>query len=266
MRKPSVLVLVLVPLVVVGAGVLLFSRSVPESADGVPEVLRIEVVARLPHDPDAFTQGLLIHDGLFYESTGLYGRSSLRIVDPATGRVLQRVDVPAEYFAEGLALHDGVLIQLTWREQTAFVYDPATLERVGTLRYAGEGWGLASNGSELFLTDGSSGIRVVDGRLRTRRVIEVRDAGEPVGDLNEIEWYKGTILANVWQRERIARIDPETGDVVAWIDCSGLRPRRPGGSGEDVMNGIAYDPAGDRLYLTGKLWPHVYEVRILAGE
>lgn len=223
------------------------------------------VVNRFPHDPNAFTQGLVFHEGVLYESTGLNGQSSLRRVSLETGEVLARRDIDARYFAEGLALWRDSLIQLTWQAGTAFVYDRSSLEPTGTLSYTGEGWGLASDGQKLILSDGGP-----DGELRfldpetfaeTGRLV-VRDRGAPVNFLNELEVVGDEIFANVWQTERIARISPETGDVTGWIDLTGLLPAAERSHPDAVLNGIAWDAANDRLFVTGKLWPTLFEIRL----
>ncbi len=249
-----------------GWGVL---SSLPQAKErqrrGTPPPLhyRAKVVAVYPHDEAAFTQGLLYHDGALFESTGQYGESTLRRVELETGAVLQKHELEPNYFGEGLALHNGRLIQLTWKEGTAFVYDVETMKLLETLAYAGEGWGLASNGEELFFTDGSDCIRVMDGNLKMRRRIEVRDHTGPVERLNEAEWYKGALLINVWGADLLAQVDSKTGDVLAWIDCSGLLPAGERTSRTDVLNGIAYDAKSDRLFVTGKYWPKLFQIELV---
>ncbi len=227
-----------------------------------PAHYKARVVAEYPHDEAAFTQGLLYHDGALFESTGQYGESTVRQVKLETGEVLQQREIAPEYFAEGLALHNGRLIQLTWKEGTAFVYDIETLNLLGTLTYSGEGWGLASNGTELFFTDGSDRIRVMDGNLRMLRRIEVRDGSGPVERLNEAEWYRGTLLVNVWGTDLLVQVDPSTGRVLAWVDCSGLLPAGERTQRTDVLNGIAYDEERNRLFVTGKYWPKLYQIEL----
>jgi glutamine cyclotransferase len=221
-----------------------------------------DVLRSYPHDPEAFTQGLVYLDGFFYESTGLNGRSSLRKVEPETGKVVQRVDVPRRYFAEGLAHWNGRLLQLTWDTKVGFIYDRATFKQLGSFPYTGEGWGLAQDGRRLIMSDGTAVLRFLDPEtfVETGR-IQVRDASGPVMHLNELEVVRGELLANVWLTDRIARIAPATGMVTGWIDLQGLRPRQDP-TGNAVLNGIAYDSAGDRLFVTGKLWPRVYEIRL----
>lgn len=216
------------------------------------------------HDPHAFTQGLVFHDGLFYESTGLYGRSSVRIVDPTGGEVLTSVDLGSDYFGEGLEVVDDQVVQLTWKEGTAFVWDARTLEPLGTYTYGGEGWGLCAFADRFVMSDGSSTLTFRD--LDTFEVvgeIEVLLEGEPVDRLNELECVDDLVYANVWYSDDIMVIDRETGQVVARIDGSPLREHLSSTEGIDVLNGIAYDPARRVFFLTGKLWPEIFEIRIV---
>ena len=222
------------------------------------------IVATFPHDTGAFTQGLVFADGGFYESTGLNGESSVRRVEIATGKVLQRIDVPSEYFAEGLALVGNELLQLTWQSKVGFVYDRKTFAQTGTFRYGTEGWGIAYDGkSRLVMSDGSDTLTFLDPKTRAvTKSLKVSDAGTPVGNLNELEWIEGEIWANVWTTDRIARISPATGEVTAWVDLGALWPRHERRPPADVMNGIAYDPAARRIFVTGKKWPRVYQIRV----
>lgn len=222
-----------------------------------------EVVNTWSHDADAFTQGLLFHDGVFYESTGQIGGSSLRKVEPTTGKVLQKIDVPPPIFAEGLALLNGKLYQLTWENHKAFVYDVGTFQKLGEFHVDGEGWGLTEDGESLILSDGSNQIRFIDpATFRIKRTISVMDKGQPLRELNELEYVKGEIYANIWHKDQIVRIDPQTGAVLGWIDLKGLLPAGQVSDEEAVLNGIAYDEAGDRLFITGKLWPKLFEIRL----
>jgi glutamine cyclotransferase len=229
-------------------------------------VFGFDVVGAFPHDAEAFTQGLVYVDGFFYESTGLNGRSSLRKVAPETGQVVQRLDVARRYFAEGLAHWDGRLVQLTWDTQVGFVYDRESFGLLRTFPYTGEGWGLAQDGRHLIMSDGTSTLRFLDPEtLAEVRRVSVRDRSGPVANLNELEVVRGSVLANVWLTDRIARIDPQSGRVTSWIDLAGLRP--PSNAASDaVLNGIAYDAKGDRLFVTGKLWSQVYEIRLRPRE
>ncbi|MBK9241641.1 MAG: glutaminyl-peptide cyclotransferase [Acidobacteria bacterium] len=221
------------------------------------------VVNSFPHDPGAFTQGLVYADGEFLESTGLFGESSLRRVEIATGKVLQRKAIDAKYFAEGLALVGDALVQLTWQSKIGFVYDRKTFTQRRTFQYQTEGWGIAYDvKGGLVMSDGSDRLTFLDPKTyAVTRTIRVTDAGRPVPQLNELEWIEGEIWANVWQTDRVARIAPATGAVNAWVDFSTLWPQARRTPPADVLNGIAYDAAGKRIFVTGKKWPRVYEVR-----
>lgn len=221
-----------------------------------------EVVHTYPHDRSGFTQGLLFLDGALYESTGLNGQSSLRKVDLGTGTVLKQQDVPSQYFAEGLAALNGKLYQLTWQNQKGFIYDLQTFEQQGTFTYSGEGWGLTTDGKSLIMSDGTAQIRFLDPTtFQVQRTITVTDQGKPIDRLNELEWVKGEIFANVWITPIVVRIDPASGKVLGVIDFSGLLSSAER-QGTDVLNGIAYDATGDRLFITGKLWPKLFEVHL----
>jgi glutaminyl-peptide cyclotransferase len=225
------------------------------------------VIAEFPHDPDAFTQGLLYHDGFLYESTGVYGASSLRRVDLETGRVLQQVDLPADYFGEGLALWGERLIQLTWQENTGFLYDRETFQLLDQFSYPGEGWGLTHDGQRLIMSDGTAELRFWDpDTLEEIGRVTVRDHQGPVNMLNELEYVRGEVYANVWMSDRIARIDPASGRVIAWIDLAGLLSAADRQGRVDVLNGIAYDAAGDRLLVTGKWWPKLFHIELVPPE
>jgi glutamine cyclotransferase len=222
-----------------------------------------EVVQAWPHDTTAFTEGLLFRHGDLLESTGLNGESTLRDVDLATGRVLKEISVPAQYFGEGLTVMGSHAYQLTWQNGIGFIYDADTFQLQGQFAYTGEGWGLTTDGRWLILSDGTSRIRFLDpATFKVVRTIDVTQAGRPVERLNELEWVKGEVFSNVWQTDEIMRIDPATGKVRGVIDLTGLLSpgdRRPD---TDVLNGIAYDDAGDRLFVTGKRWPKVFEIRL----
>jgi glutamine cyclotransferase len=222
-----------------------------------------EVVATYPHDREAFTQGLVYDDGVLYESTGLNGRSSLRKVNLQTGEVLQRRDLDPQYFAEGLALFNGQLIQLTWQSNKGFVYDKTTFEPLREWSYPTEGWGLTHDGKQLIMSDGSATLRFLNPEtFAVEREVTVTDGEQPVVRLNELEYVNGEVFANVWQTDLVARVDPQTGRVLGWIDLSGLLSPAER-QGADVLNGIAYDPAGDRLFVTGKLWPKLFEIKLV---
>ena len=223
-----------------------------------------QVVRSYPHDPKAFTQGLVYVDGHLYESTGRNGSSSIRMVDLATGRILQRYDLPADYFGEGLTDWGSNLLQLTWTTQKGFIYDRFSFTQQGSFRYKGEGWGLTHDEKNLIISDGSSFLRFLDPRsFRETRRLAVTDGGKPLKNLNELEYVRGEIYANIWQSDRIARISPRTGKVLGWIDLNGLIDKRQLGDSDAVLNGIAYDVKGDRLFVTGKLWPSLFEIRVV---
>jgi glutamine cyclotransferase len=221
------------------------------------------VVKSYPHDPEAFTQGLIFRDGFLYESTGLNGRSTLRKVVLETGVVVREQRVDQEYFGEGLTEWRKRLIQLTWNSQVAFVYDATSFRLIRTFRYPGEGWGLTHDGARLIMSDGSDALRFMDAEnFRERRRMSVRDGGRPISNLNELEYVNGEIYANIWHTDRIARISPQSGRVVGWIDLTGLLPSIYQLQSEAVLNGIAYDASGDRLFVTGKLWPKLFEIKL----
>jgi glutamine cyclotransferase len=222
-----------------------------------------EVIRALPHDRAAFTQGLQVWHGGFIESTGLNGRSSLREVEIATGRILKQVPLAHVYFGEGATVLDDKIYQLTWQNHKGFIYDADTFAQVGEFAYEGEGWGLTTDGQALILSDGTSRIRFLDPKdFRVTRTIDVTANGRPVDQLNELEFVRGEILANVWRTDRIVRIDAATGHVRGEVDLSGLVAPQDRTPDADVLNGIAYDVEHDRLFVTGKLWSKVYEVRL----
>jgi glutaminyl-peptide cyclotransferase len=240
----------------------------PTAAPTRPAVVRekVRVLASYPHDPAAFTQGLLLDDGFLLESTGLYGHSSLRRVELQSGKVVRKVDLPEQLFGEGLALADGHLFQLTWRAHKALVYDPNTFARVGELSYATEGWGLCFDGKRLILSDGSDHLYFHDPHTFARiGSQEVELAGRRLTQLNELECVGGKVYANVWMSDRIVEIDPNDGAVGALIDANALfSPAERAALGPDaVLNGIAYDPADQTFLLTGKLWPKIFRVRFV---
>ncbi|GFK96065.1 hypothetical protein NNJEOMEG_03939 [Fundidesulfovibrio magnetotacticus] len=225
--------------------------------------LSYTVTATLPHDEEAFTQGLLFAQGQFFESTGLYGQSTLRRVDPATGKVLARRELDRNHFGEGLALLGGVLYQLTWRQRLVLLYDAATLEPRGSLPLETEGWGIAATPFGLVTSDGTPTLTWRDPlTFKPGRSVAVTDRNRPVERLNELEWAEGWILANVWHDDRIAVVSPATGKVAAWIACAPLRARLPGLPRESDLNGVAWDPAAKRLYVTGKNWPAVFQLKL----
>jgi glutamine cyclotransferase len=222
------------------------------------------VVNSYPHDPAAYTQGLIYRDGFLFESTGLNGQSTLRKVRLETGEVVQQRRLDAAYFAEGLAERNGQLVQLTWRSNIAFVYDLASVTLRRTVRYTGEGWGLTEDENGFILSDGTDQLRFLDpDTFREVRRLAVTDGGVPVRDLNELEYIRDEVYANVWHTDRIARISPQTGRVVGWIDLRGLMAAGSRLDQEAVLNGIAYDAATNRLFVTGKLWPRLFEIEVV---
>ena len=227
-------------------------------------VFTYTLVRSYPHDAAAFTQGLQYLDGFLYEGTGNHGESSIRKVRLETGEVLQKRDLPQQYFGEGIVVRKDELLQLTYKTEIGFVYDRLTFAPKRTFKYQGEGWGLTDNGQHLIMSDCSDRLRLLDpATLKELRRIAVTAAGTPVNNLNELEWVKGEVFANIWQTDYIARIDPATGRVTGWIDLRGLLSPRERAK-TDVLNGIAYDAAGDRLFVTGKWWPRVFEIKLIA--
>ena len=226
-------------------------------------VQRVEVVNAWPHDRAAFTEGLLFYDGDLLESTGQYGESTLRRVDLRTGKVRQEVDLDRRYFAEGIALLRGRLYQLTWQERRCFVYDPSSLAAETVVPYGGEGWGLTQDGQSLIVSDGTNVLRFLDPQtFEVSRTIRVLDGDRPLVALNELEYVKGEIYANVLFDRRIARIDPRDGALLGWIDLTDILPADEVSDEDAVLNGIAYDELGDRLFVTGKRWPKLFEIRV----
>jgi glutaminyl-peptide cyclotransferase len=219
------------------------------------------VVRSYPHDPGAFTQGLEFVDGVLYEGTGLNGRSSIRRVNLETGNVLKQHNIDANYFGEGITVFGTELFELTWQSGVALVYDRNSFAPKKSFRYSGEGWGLTHDGTNLIMSDGTEYLRFLDpATFAERRRVRVTGVGQPLKNLNELEYVKGEIFANVWMTDFIARIDPATGRINSYIDLRGLMPAND--SSRDVLNGIAYDAATDRLFVTGKLWPRLFEIKI----
>jgi glutamine cyclotransferase len=244
-----------------GAGAILFVLLLSSCFPDLPYLARGEVVETYPHDADAFTQGLVFDGSTLYESTGLYGHSSLRRVDLETGDVEQTYQLPAQFFGEGITVVDDRIIQVTWRSGTGFVYDKDTFEVKRSFTYDGEGWGLTTDGKRVIMSDGTSWLRLLDSEtLSETERIQVLDKGKPVERLNELEWVHGEIWANIWQEPRIARVDPETGQVLGWIDFTSLKQQEPAG----VLNGIAVK--GRKVFVTGKNWSHIYRVTFVSAE
>jgi glutaminyl-peptide cyclotransferase len=240
------------------------SHCAPSLAATIP-TYGYEVVRAYPHDVSAFTQGLFYKGGVLYESTGLLGRSSIRKVRLETGEVLLKVDFPPQLFGEGITAWDERLIAVTWYSQVGFVFDLKSFTVVERFSYPGEGWGLTRNDRQIIMSDGTAELRFLDPKtLREVRRLRVSANGKPVDQLNELEWVEGEIFSNIWRTDRIARIHPETGEVVGWIDLAGILPPSERVQGvTNVLNGIAYDPLAKRLFVTGKLWPKLFEIRLL---
>lgn len=235
------------------------------AAQGGPPLYGYRIVNVFPHDRQAFTQGLVFHDGFLFESTGRKGLSTLRKVRLETGEVLQEQPIDDRYFAEGLAAWNGRLLQLTWKSRVGFVYDLSSLKLQNSFHYSGEGWGLTHDGTRLIMSDGSATLRVLDPQsFREQGRIPVRDGQAPVPRINELEYVRGEIYANIWRSNRIARISPESGRVIGWIDLTGLlSPSDQVDDPEAVLNGIAFDAENDRLFVTGKLWPRLFEIELI---
>jgi glutaminyl-peptide cyclotransferase len=254
--------------VTLAAVIMMFSTRAPGFAPWTQAAANLpldgyEIVRVYPHDPKAFTQGLQYVDGALYEGTGQIGQSSIRKVELATGKVLQHRDVPAPHFGEGITVWKNDLIELTWQTHVAFVYDRATFQPKKQFAYAGEGWGLTQDATGLIMSDGSDELRILDpATFAEKRRIKVTAAGAPLRNLNELEYVKGEIFANVWQTDYVARVAPDSGKVSAYIDLRGLltpAERR----NTDVLNGIAYDAEHDRLFVTGKWWPKLFEIKLV---
>ena len=245
----------------------------PRANGAAPErtapVARYRTVRSWPHDPGAFTQGLDFHDGKLYEGTGVEGQSTLREVSLETGEVVRKINLPNDVFGEGITVLGDRIYQVTWKSQKGYVYDRRSFLRIGEFTYEGEGWGLTNDGASLILSDGTARLRFLDpATFQVQRTVTVMDGAREVSKLNELEMVNGEIYANVWETHSLVRIDPATGKVVGWIDLDGLftesdrrRYLKPG-QGVDVLNGIAYDEAANRLVVTGKWWPRLYEITV----
>ncbi|MCR9293100.1 MAG: glutaminyl-peptide cyclotransferase [bacterium] len=229
-------------------------------------VLQVRVVNQFPHDSQAFIQGLAVDGDTVYEGTGQYGRSELRTVDLTTGKIASKQNLHPNYFGEGITVFGDRIFQLTWKERVCIVYDKNTLKPLGVYNYPDQGWGLANDDRHLYMSDGSNRIRVLDpSNFKLVRKIRVRDGRRNIDNLNELEFVDGHLWANIWYEDRIAKIDPASGDVVAWIDCSQVYPAHTRPDREHVLNGIAYDATTGRIFITGKNWPKLYEIEIIEG-
>ena len=227
-------------------------------------VLGYRVVARFPHSTDSYTEGFFYRDGLFFEGTGLVGGSKVLVIQPETGKTLQQLALGNEYFGEGIVDWGPNIYEWTWQSHVGFVYDRFSLRLIREFTYTGEGWGMTRTAKELITSDGTATLRFRDAEtFRETRHIVVKDDGRAVGQLNELEYIKGEIYANVWHSDRIARISPRDGHVIAWIDLAGLLPDEQRVNGESVLNGIAYDAEHDRIFVTGKQWPAVFEIKVV---
>jgi glutamine cyclotransferase len=246
-------------------GVLLLTIAIAGAAGpAAVDVASYQIVHTFPHDPRAFTQGVLYLDGHLYESTGLRGHSSIRMVDLNSGRTLQKYDLPPDEFGEGLTDWGSTLVQLTWQAHKGFVYDRFSFALIRTFNYTGEGWGLTHDDKQLIMSDGTADLRFLDPKTfrETGRIHVTSQNGQPVEDLNELEYVRGEIYANIWHSDRIARVSPRSGKVLGWIDLTGLRDQSTLSNPDAVLNGIAYDSKDNRLFVTGKLWPKLYEIKI----
>lgn len=238
------------------------AKQAPAAKPASAPVYGYKVARTYPHDKGSFTEGFFVLDEQFWESTGLEGRSYVRRIDIESGRVLQQYNIPSQYFGEGIVVFGDQLFELTYKSGVAFVYDKKTFKLLKTFKYSGEGWALTTDGKNLIFSDGSSSLKFLDpSTFKEVRRIAVTDAGKPVDQLNELEYIKGEIWANIWQEDRIARIDPKTGKINSWLDMRGLLSIMES-MGVDVLNGIAYDAKTDRIFVTGKFWPKVFEITV----
>jgi len=240
------------------------SLLIPLASAWAAPVLGYKVVAKYPHSTESYTEGFFYRDGLFYEGTGLTGHSALLVIQPETGKVVQRLEIPPQYFGEGIVDWGSNLYEWTWQAHVGFVYDRFSLRKIREFTYDGEGWGMTRNAKEIITSDGTATLRFRDPEtFKEVRHIVVKDGTKPVEQLNELEYIKGEIYANVWHSDRIARISPQDGHVIAWIDLAGLLQEDQKVNAESVLNGIAYDAQHDRLFVTGKQWPAVFEIKVV---
>ncbi len=265
----SVRIILLLPVFFLGLGSALAANEVRQWPSYAllektkAPISAIKVINIFPHDPDAFTQGLIYHEGYLYESTGLNGKSTLRKVDIKTGKIIKIIKLAHEYFGEGITILGNNIYQLTWLNKTGFVYELVEFKKVGTFSYQGEGWGITTDGQYLFMSDGSPVISCIDPMtFAVVRKIIVHDGQQQIGNLNELEFIKGEIWANIFHEDIIVRISPVTGKILGWIDLSQLHSLIPKQNRIDVLNGIAYDHNRDRIFVTGKLWPKIFEIKV----
>jgi glutaminyl-peptide cyclotransferase len=239
------------------------AQSAPATAK-IP-LYKVRIIKTFPHDPDAFTEGLIFSGGFLYESTGMNGKSGIRKVELETGKVVKKFDMPAQYFGEGLTEWDGTLVQLTWRSGKGFVYNRETFSVEKEFTFSGEGWGLTHDGKSLIMSNGSNRLVYLNPKtFEQERVVPVLSGDKPVRLLNELEYIGDELFANIWQKDFVARISPKTGEVTGWIDMSDLRRELPDKQRADVLNGIAYDPKGDRIFVTGKMWSKLFQIEIVS--
>ena len=255
------------PLWLLTALVVSSCSSQPQSISQPVPIYTYKIVNTYTHDRNAFTEGLAFNNGFLYESTGQYGNSSLRKVDLATGDALQLYKLPVEYFGEGIAVYDDTVVQLTWQSHTGFVYHKDSFGLLRQFSYPTEGWGITYDGNRLIMSDGTSTLYFLNPKtLESIGSIEVRDGDRPVNMLNELEYVNGKVYANVWRKDRIAIIEPQDGRITGWIDLSGLLQTQNYSGHVNVLNGIAYDAQADRLFVTGKLWPFLFEIKLVADK
>jgi glutamine cyclotransferase len=273
MRMNSLRIILLLPVFFLSLGSALAADEVRQwppnalSEKTKAPISDIKVINIFPHDSDAFTQGLVYHKGYLYESTGLNGKSTLRKVDIKTGKIIKIFKLANEYFGEGITILGKNIYQLTWQNKTGFVYDLEEFKKVNTFFYEGEGWGITTEGKYLFMSDGSSVISCIDPvTFAVIRKIIVHEGQEQIGNLNELEFIKGAIWANIFQKDLIVRISPVTGKVLGWIDLSQLYSLIPEHNRIDILNGIAYDHNRDRIFVTGKLWPKIFEIKVIIKD
>lgn len=237
--------------------------SLASCKESPPEQLGYQIVSVRPHDPAAYTQGLQLSEGRLFESTGQYGESTVREIEPTTGKVLRKRPFAKQFFGEGLTLHAGEIWVLTWKEKTAHVFDRETFKLLRTFPYEGEGWGLTSDGSQLIMSDGSSTLKFMNPKdFSVVKSLEVKDTGRPLDNLNELEWIDGEIFANVYMTDRIVRISPTNGKVTGSLDLGGLRHQLPRPHRAEVLNGIAWEKSTGHLLVTGKYWPRMFEIKV----
>ena len=257
----SILCVLTILTIAISAAIIVFVLNLPQPEE--PQVYSYTIENMYPHDRNAFTEGLLFDDGVLYESTGLYGNSSLRRVDLETGEVLHIYNLLPQYFGEGIAAYEGKIIQLTWQSQTGFVYDAGSFEFLQEFDYSTEGWGITYDGSHLIMSDGTSTLYFLDPEnFQKTGQIEVHDITGSIENLNELEYVKGDVYANIWMEEKIAIINPKTGQIKGWINMSGLQSMQ-NQDVNNVLNGIAYDEKADRLFVTGKRWSQLFEIKLI---